>query len=237
MARSALLHLLRSQLKHHRLSPVYFHTGQRLCRSLASPQTWSCRPSLTSATQLSAGHRRWLSQSTAAEEESKISDAPRSGGQTGQEEKADIVVYHGPVSTTIRKVKLLSLSSCFFSVMLGPVITFMTLPNMSMILKGVMASSVLLISASTTAALHWVVSPYIHKMKWQPGSDTFEVEMMSWLATYVPRTIKFSDIRLPETNRPVVTFKANGKFYYVDEEHCRDKALLARLTPTETSGS
>ncbi|KAF8027512.1 hypothetical protein BT93_E0419 [Corymbia citriodora subsp. variegata] len=236
MGRSALLHLLRSQSK-HRLSSAYFHTGQRLCRSLASPRTWSCRPSLTSATQLSAGYRRWLSQSTAAEEESKISGAPRSGGQTEEDEKVDIVIYHGPVSTTIRKVKLLSLSSCFFSVMLGPVITFMTLPNMSMILKGAMASSVLLISASTTAALHWVVSPYIHKMKWQPGSDSFEVETMSWLATYVPRTIRFSDIRPPETNRPVVTFKANGKFYYVDEEHCHDKALLARLTPTETSRS
>lgn len=141
------------------------------------------------------------------------------------------IVYYGPISSTIKKVKLLSLSTCCLSVSLGPVITFMTSPDMNVILKGAVASSVIFLSATTTAALHWFVSPYIHKLRWQPGSDTFEVEMMSWLATYIPRTIKFADIRPPETNRPFVTFKANGNFYFVDVEHCHNKALLARLTP------
>ncbi|KAJ6325404.1 hypothetical protein OIU76_012480 [Salix suchowensis] len=67
-------------------------------------------------------------------------------------------------------------------------------------------------NASTTAALHWFVSPYIHKLRWQPGSDSFEVEMMSCLATFIPKTIKFADIRLPETNRPFVTFQGERKF-------------------------
>lgn len=102
---------------------------------------------------------------------------------------------------------------------------------MNVILKGAVASSVIFLSASTTAALHWFVTPYIHKLKWKPGSDSFEVEMLSWLATYIPRTIKFSDIRLPETQRPFVTFKANGQFYFVDADHCNNKALLAKLTP------
>ncbi|KAJ4848599.1 hypothetical protein Tsubulata_020270 [Turnera subulata] len=66
---------------------------------------------------------------------------------------------------------------------------------------------------------------------WHPGSDSFEVEMMSWLATYIPKTIKFADIQPPQTNRPFVTFKANGNYYFVDSEHCHNKALLARLTP------
>lgn len=111
----------------------------------------------------------------------------------------------------------------------------MTSPDMNVILKGAVASSVIFLSASTTAALHWFVSPYIHKLRWQPGSDSFEVEMMSWLATYLPKTIKFSDIRPPETNRPFVTFKANGNFYFVDAEHCHNKALLARLTPQKVT--
>lgn len=107
----------------------------------------------------------------------------------------------------------------------------MTSPDMNVILKGAVASSVIFLSASTTAALHWFVTPYIHKLKWKPGSDSFEVEMLSWLATYIPRTIKFADIRPPETQRPFVTFKANGKFYFVDADHCQNKALLAKLTP------
>ena len=106
---------------------------------------------------------------------------------------------------------------------------------MNVILKGAVASFVIFFSASTTAILHWFVSPYVHKLKWKPGSDSFEVEMMTWLATYTPRTLKFADIRPPETNRPFVTFKANGNFYFVDEEHCHNKALLARLTPKNST--
>ncbi|KAJ1403611.1 TMEM70 family [Sesbania bispinosa] len=178
---------------------------------------------------------RWASQATTTEEESKISIGPAGGGQSGERDKETGVVYYGPISTTIKKVKLLSLSTCCLSVSLGPVITFMTSPDMNVILKGAVASSVIFFSATTTAVLHWFVSPYIHKLRWQPGSDSFEVEMMSWLATYIPKTIKFSDIRPPETNRPFVTFKANGNFYFVDTEHCHNKALLARLTPQKVT--
>lgn len=179
--------------------------------------------------------RRWASRSAAAEDDSKISIGPRKTGKSGEDERDSGVVYYGPISSTIKKVKLLSLSTCCLSVSLGPVITFMTSPDMNVIIKGAVASSVIFLSASTTAALHWFVSPYIHKLTWHPGSDTFEVEMMSWLATFLPKTIKFSDIRLAETNRPFVTFKANNQFYFVDADHCHNKALLARLTPTKSA--
>nr|KYP49723.1 hypothetical protein KK1_028499 [Cajanus cajan] len=179
--------------------------------------------------------QRWASQAPTTEEDNKISIGPHSGGQSSEGDKETGVVYYGPISNTIKKVKLLSLSTCCLSVSLGPVITFMTSPDMNVILKGAVASTVIFLSASTTGALHWFVSPYIHKLRWQPGSDSFEVEMLSWLATYIPKTIKFSDIRPPETNRPFVTFKANGNFYFVDTEHCHNKALLARLTPQKVS--
>ncbi|KAK9284037.1 hypothetical protein L1049_012297 [Liquidambar formosana] len=206
MARAALLHSLRSQTK--QLTSTYFHSGSQPCRF----GTWSCTPSpktnLNSAIQLAAAQKRWASKSSTAEDDSKISIGPRGGGGPGENEKDTGIVYYGPISSTIKKVKLLSLSTCCLSVSLGPVITFMTSPDMNVIMKGAVASTVIFLSASTTAALHWFVNPYIHKLRWQPGSDSFDVEMLSWLATHIPRTIKFADIRLPETNRPFVTFKA-----------------------------
>ncbi|KAF8395222.1 hypothetical protein HHK36_019164 [Tetracentron sinense] len=189
------------------------------------------KPNFNSATRLAAAQKRWASQAARREDDSKISIGPQRKGESGEDEKDTGIVYYGPISSTIKKVKLLSLSTCCLSVSLGPVITFMTSPGMNVILKGAVASTVIFLSASTTGALHWFVSPYIHKLRWQPGSDSFEVEMLSWLATYIPRTIKFADIRPAETNRPFVTFKANGDFYFVDTEHCHNKALLARLTP------
>lgn len=184
--------------------------------------------------QIASVQLRWASKASTTEEENRISIGPRKGKEAGDGEKETGVVYYGPISSTIKKVKMLSLSTCCLSVSLGPVITFMTSPDMNVILKGAVASSVIFLSATTTAALHWFVSPYIHKLRWQPGADTFEVEMMSWLATYIPKTIKFADIQPPQTNRPFVTFKANGNYYFVDTEHCHNKALLARLTPQKT---
>ncbi|KAG6506567.1 uncharacterized protein LOC121980440 [Zingiber officinale] len=167
-------------------------------------------------------------------DQGKISIGPPRG-ETEKDSKDKGVTYVGPITSTIKKVKLLSLSTCCLSVSLGPVITFMTSPGMNVILKGGVAMTVIFLSASTTAALHWFVSPYIHKLRWEPGSDSIDVEMMSWLATPLPKTIKFSDIRPPETNRPFVTFKADDNFYFVDVEHCHNKALLARLTPQKTA--
>ncbi|KAL6909581.1 hypothetical protein ACP4OV_001862 [Aristida adscensionis] len=180
------------------------------------------------------GQTRSASQAAAAKETeasgSKISIGPKPK-QIKEDDKDDDLVYQGPISSTIKKVKLLSLSTCCLSVSLGPVITFMTSPEMNVILKGGVASTVIFLSATTTAALHWFVSPYIHKLRWRPGSDSFEAEIMTWLATPTTRTIKFADVRPPETNRPFVTFKAEDNFYFVDADHFSNKALLARLTP------
>ncbi|GAV73486.1 DUF1301 domain-containing protein [Cephalotus follicularis] len=235
MARAALFHLLRSQTKH--LSSTNFLSGRRPCRfGTWSHNSLNAKPSSgCSVIQLAASQKRWASKATATEDDNKISIGPQRGREAGEDEKDTGVVYVGPISSTIKKVKLLSLSTCCLSVSLGPVITFMTSPDLNVILKGAVASSVIFFSASTTFALHWFVSPYIHKLRWQPGSDSFEVDMMSWLATFTPKTIKFADIRYADTNRPFVTFKANGNFYFVDAEHCHNKALLARLTPQKAT--
>lgn len=209
--------------------------GSHLRRTGTWANHLNTRSTFSSSLHINVSQRRWASRASTAEDDSKISIGPRKVREGEEDEKDSGIVYYGPISSTVKKVKLLSLSTCCLSVSLGPVITFMTSPDMNVILKGAVASSVIFLSATTTAALHWFVSPYIHKLKWTPGSDSFEVEMMSWLATYIPRTIKFSDIRPPETNRPFVTFKANGNFYFVDSEHCHNKALLARLTPKKAT--
>uniref|UniRef100_A0A1J3JKR3 Transmembrane protein 70, mitochondrial n=1 Tax=Noccaea caerulescens TaxID=107243 RepID=A0A1J3JKR3_NOCCA len=235
MGRSALIHLIRSQSR--RLSSSTFNTGcQRSIAGTWSSSPPSVNPKVRFPEVSSFNQRNWASSFGAKtredDDEHKISIGPqekreeRDGGEAGGG-----VVYYGPISSTIKKVKLLSLSTCCLSVSLGPVITFMTSPGLNVIMKGAVASTVIFLSASTTAALHWFVSPYVHKLRWQPGSDTFEVEMMTWLATFTPKTLKFSDIRYPDTQRPFVSFKAEGNYYFVDAEHCPNKALLARLTP------
>ncbi|XP_018473060.1 uncharacterized protein LOC108844323 [Raphanus sativus] len=239
MGRSALIHLIRSQSR--RLSSSTFNNTTGYRRSIA--RTWpppsSVIPKVRFPEVSSLNQRSFASSSGGAktredndddDDEHKISIGPQ---ERKQEDGGGGVVYHGPISSTIKKVKLLSLSTCCLSVSLGPVITFMTSPGLNVIMKGAVASTVIFLSASTTAALHWFVSPYVHRLRWVPGSDTFEVEMMTWLATFAPKTLKFSDVRYPDTQRPFVSFKADGNYYFVDAEHCPNKALLARLTPAK----
>ncbi|KAF8091355.1 hypothetical protein N665_0447s0015 [Sinapis alba] len=233
MGRSALIHLIRSQSR-CLSSSTFYNTGYR--RSIAG--TWSTSsssviPKVRFPEVSSFKHRSFASSGAKTREDNDDDDEHKIsiGPQEKKEENGGGVVYYGPISSTIKKVKLLSLSTCCLSVSLGPVITFMTSPGLNVIMKGAVASTVIFLSASTTAALHWFVSPYVHKLRWQPGSDTFEVEMMTWLATFTPKTLKFSDIRYPDTQRPFVSFKAEGNYYFVDAEHCPNKALLARLTP------
>lgn len=213
----------------YKLPSIFDVVGYQVSRVGTWTHTPSTRPTLNSTFHLLTSQKRWSSKSSTAQDESKITIGPP---HRDEKDKKDTgIVYQGPISSTVKKVKLLSLSTCCLSVSLGPVITFMTSTDSNVILKGAVASTVIFLSASTTAALHWFVSPYIHKLRWQPGSDSFEVEMLTWMASHVTKTINFADIRPPETNRPFVTFKANGNFYFVDEEHCHNKALWARLNP------
>ncbi|XP_074276360.1 uncharacterized protein LOC141600082 [Silene latifolia] len=223
MGRVALSNMIRRQATHL----IYRHS------CLASNTFRLQTPAIYPTTDLfSTLQKRWASSyNLKPHDDSKITIGPRKVAEADENDKHPGIAYYGPISSTIRKVKLLSLSTCCLSVSLGPVITFMTSPDLNVIVKGGVAASVMFMSATTTAALHWFVSPYVHKIRWEPGSDTFEVEMMSWLATPITKTIKFSDIRVADTNRPYVSFKANDNFYFVDPDHCPNKALLAKLTP------
>ncbi|KAL3677434.1 hypothetical protein R1sor_027382 [Riccia sorocarpa] len=141
------------------------------------------------------------------------------------------LVYIGAMSDTVRRVKMLSLSTCCLSVFGGPFVTFFTNPELSVIMKGALCSTMVVLSASTTFALHWFASPYIHKLTWVPGSNEVDVEVLSWLATKLKRKIKLSDIRTPYTQRPLVTFAANNEYYFIDKDSFPNKELLDKLLP------
>ncbi|XP_068635390.1 uncharacterized protein [Aristolochia californica] len=240
MTRAAIIHLLRSQEK--QLTVANFQTGvypSRLgtCQGHSTLQNPFAYKYVNLNHTFMSTHKKCASHvaATTTESDSKISIGPQKNATAGEDGKETAVVYQGPISSTIKKVKLLSLSTCCLSISLGPVITFMTAPEMNVILKGAIASSVIFMSATSTGILHWFANPYIHKLKWQPGSDVFEVQMMSWLASYIPRTLRFADVRLAQTNRPFVTFAANGNYYFIDKDHCHNKALLAKLTPRQAT--
>ncbi|CAM6129006.1 unnamed protein product [Calypogeia fissa] len=188
-------------------------------------QVWPSNRSLVALLQ----HERWVAQSTKVL--SKDSAVVLGPSHEGDVRRGATVVYEGAFSDTLRRVKLLSLTTCCLSIAGGPIITFFTSPDLPVILKGALASTMVCLSASTTGALHWFAGPYVHKLTWNPGDKEVEVEVLSWFATRIKKKFKLSDIRTPYTNRPLVTFSANNEYYFIDKDNFPNQELLDKLLP------
>jgi hypothetical protein len=95
---------------------IFLGTPGSPCKSGTRTHSLITKPNFNSSLQLAVTQKRWASQATAKEDDSKISIGPRRGEEAGEDEKDTRVVYYGPISSTIKKVKLLSLSTCCLSV-------------------------------------------------------------------------------------------------------------------------
>ncbi len=75
--------------------------------------------------------------------------------------------------------------------------------------------------------LSWFASPYILRLSLGPD-DVAAVTTLTLLAQ--PRTshIRLSEMREPQTLRPLATFAAQGRIFFIDG-NIADAALLARL--------
>jgi len=89
----------------------------------------------------------------------------------------------------------------------------------------------MLASASTTGALHWLSSPYVHRIRWRSGSPFMEVHTLSWIATPKRELLSLADVRFAHSNRPLVSFFVRGKPYYVEASLVASPELRRKLQP------
>lgn len=83
----------------------------------------------------------------------------------------------------------------------------------------------------TTGLLHWFVAPYVQRLTYHSSDDSVEVETMSLLVKPKRRTFSMSDVVPSESVHPLSTFAVKGgKYYYLDADNFRHKALLVRLS-------
>ncbi|KAK9811076.1 hypothetical protein WJX73_000254 [Symbiochloris irregularis] len=142
----------------------------------------------------------------------------------------NILVYEGPLSTTLRRLKKLSIFSCGFTLLGSPLIVQMGSAHSSLGGKVAIASMLCGFGIFTTGLLHWFVGPYVHHLNYRKGSKTVEVDTLNLLARPIHETLRLDDIRPPNTLRPQATFQAHGKIYYVDTDKIEDKKALQELS-------
>lgn len=148
-----------------------------------------------------------------------------SSGDTGEEPES-ARVYEGGLSVTVRRVKLLSLSSLAATVVGAPLLVHLSSPEAVTVGAKVMITGTLVFfGVFTTALLQWFASPYIIRLELdgqQVSATTFNV-----LARPHTKVFTIADMQEAKTMRPLATFQAHGKVYYIDGT--ADERLLAKL--------
>jgi hypothetical protein len=148
-----------------------------------------------------------------------------SSSDTGEEPES-ARVYEGGLAVTVRRVKLLSLSSLAATVVGAPLLVHLSSPEAVTVGAKVMITGTLMFfGVFTTALLQWFASPYIIRLELdgqQVSATTFNV-----LARPHTKVFTIADMQEAKTMRPLATFQAHGKVYYIDGT--ADERLLAKL--------
>ncbi|KAI0079240.1 hypothetical protein K474DRAFT_1659289 [Panus rudis PR-1116 ss-1] len=150
-------------------------------------------------------------------------------------------VYHGPLTTTFRRLKLFSLSSLTLSFALSPFIFILeTTSSIPLIGRFVLAGVALGTSGVSTALVAWCGRPYVSTLRWLPA-DPLTVQD----GTKGPRIIEFTTFTLGlhdritrvydtaflvPSSRPFANWELAEMFRLTEEEVAaeKEKGILPR---------
>lgn len=170
-------------------------------------------------------------------------DAPPASEQSATQ-------YVGPLAVTLRRVKvrtrraaacharsadaawsahqLLSLGSLLVTTVGAPLLVFLSAPEgVSEMAKISLSGTVVLFGCFTTALLSYFASPYVLRLHLS-SDDTATATTMDFLAREKTTTLRLDEMREPRTLRPLATFEARGRIFFIDG-NVADAALLQRM--------
>jgi len=147
----------------------------------------------------------------------------------GADENPKVLAYEGTWNSSVKRVKLLSLTSCLLTSVGAPIVALLGGEKVG--LQAAMACTVVIFGVTTTGMLHWFTGPYVHKL-WH-DADRGEVTLETLSVFAKPECTRFAltDVQIPTTIHPLASFSVGDRVFYVDEELFADKALLAKLCP------
>jgi hypothetical protein len=149
---------------------------------------------------------------TTAPRESKQGDE-NSGGTKEEEQQ---VVYVAALGDTVRKVKLLSLASLGATCAGCPLFLELSQPEMLLEAKMAVNATVIGFGSFTTALLQWFISPYVKTMTIDAKDGAVVAKKFAWNARVYETRFDRETMREAESSRPLVSWEANGRYYYVE---------------------
>lgn len=144
----------------------------------------------------------------------------------GDDQTSHEPMYVAPLSQAVRRVKMLSISSCAATVIGSPIIVAIGDASGAAAKLGI-AGTLLTFGVFTTAILHVYTKPYIHKLWMEnvPKESTKEawdnillkVERIGLFANRYTEEFKVGDTEPYDGWHPLGTFARNGKPLYLDK--------------------
>ena len=143
------------------------------------------------------------------------SSVTRASGAVKAREGDARVPYVAALGDTVRKVKLLSLASLAATCAGCPALVELTSPMLAFEAKAAVCGTVVGFGTFTTALLQWFVSPYVKTMT--VGADgVVRATKFAWNAREYESTFRARDMAESASTRPLVSWEADGKLYYVE---------------------
>ncbi|KAG2433717.1 hypothetical protein HXX76_008084 [Chlamydomonas incerta] len=202
------------------------HSFPHLTRGFAASAAEPAEPAGKAAGASSAGAPAPLTQSEQQQPQKEQQQPPR------LERPPNDVVYLGPLSQQHKLLKRISIANTLVAAAAAPAIVAWA-DNISLVSRYGLAGSMVLFGLITTGALHWVAQPYVHELRYTAATGQLEVRTTTLLGSSRWTHFNVDDVQPLPWNRPVATFMAKGRFYYIDVYSFPDEALLRRLTPDE----
>lgn len=116
----------------------------------------------------------------------------------------------------MRKVKLLSLASLGATCAGCPLFLELSQPEMLLEAKMAVNATVIGFGSFTTVLLQWFISPYVKTMTIDAKDGAVVAKKFAWNARVYETRFDRETMREAESSRPLVSWEANGRYYYVE---------------------
>ena len=127
-------------------------------------------------------------------------------------------VYEGPLSRSVKLVKMLSLTTAVGTFVGTPLLIFFGKHAASLPVKVTLVMILCSIGGGSTLLLHFISLPYVHKMDFNPEEKVIAVETLSLFALRRRTEFSVDDITVYGEERAFSTFEARGVKYFIHKE-------------------
>lgn len=136
------------------------------------------------------------------------------------------VVYEGPLSRAVKRVKIFSLTTASASMIGCPILVFFGKQSVPLVGKLAIAGLLGIVGMATTLFLHAFTRTYVHKAYFNPKEQKFALETFSLFARLKRSEFSAHDVIIPEVGKMFSTFEACGRRYFIHEELIEAQQIL-----------